>query len=120
MMKRERPEILEGRCDSCGADLKQVEHSHQDGDPTRPQEFVYWEYATVKPDFGYGSRTLDMLSELMPEIHLCERCFLRMMEFLKIKLPDPFKTPQEKLRLLDELSSEAQKMGLYDKPKEGA
>jgi len=121
MINRTKPQITEGKCDSCGGDLKIVERWYENGDKTKPaQETVAWEFATVKPFFGYHSRTLDDLHEWLPEIHLCEGCFLKMVLLMKIQLPDHFKdAPDRYLAKLkcDELTSEAQKLGLYDDPK---
>jgi len=121
MIKRSKPEITEGKCDSCGGDLKVVEHWRENGDKTKLiQETVAWEFATVKPFFGYSSKTLDGLGEWLSEIHLCEGCFLKMVLLMKIQLPDHFKDAPEKFPAklkCDELTAESEKLGLYDDPK---
>lgn len=84
MIKQEPAKVLEAKCDSCGANMMVVEHWHEDGDPSKPEQTsASVEYGIVQGHFGYCSKGLDDCNE---RFHICEDCFLKVAKFLQLDI----------------------------------
>ncbi len=83
MLKQTRAEIIQGRCDRCGNDLKQMVSKPVDKNPGT------WNhnFGILRPYFGYPSKFDDVGSfrqrrEDELDLHLCESCWGKMLKYM--------------------------------------
>lgn len=69
MIRYERPKVIEAVCDACGGSLVQEENVN---------------CSRLKNDFGWPSARFDALHDRRIELHFCEDCTVKLLDFFRI------------------------------------